>query len=155
MPSALLLVGGAGVTVAAITAGTPLPGWSIAFVSCLILGALATLDAFGLVKDGPLGPRKPAEDRVRDLVAALSESTKVMAEIEREVKARGELADRLQADVKRHEELLKLNRAEVEAVAQTFRTEVHREGMRGFWYQAVLNVIFFAAGVLVTLIFGR
>jgi len=75
-----------------------------------------------------------------------------IAEIEREVKARSALAERLQEDVERHRELLKLNRSEVDAVAQTLGVEVRREGRRSFWVSLAINAAFFGLGVLVTLL---
>lgn len=126
--------------------------WATAFAALFgVLGSWFTLDAIGLTKESLLRAPDPAEDRVRQLVAALTESSRVIAAIEREVKARGELAERLQADVRRHQELLALNRPEVEAVAQTFRLEVRREGRRGFWISLLVNAIFFGLGVAVTL----
>jgi hypothetical protein len=89
---------------------------------------------------------------VKRLVAALTESTRVMAEIQREVTARSALAERLQRDVERHQELLALNREEVEAVAQTLRVEVQREGRRSFWAGVLVNAFFFGLGIVVTLL---
>lgn len=144
----------AGITTTVIFYDTPFPGWFVVFVFAGVLAVYFTLDAFGLTKEHILTPRPPAEDRVQRLVAALSESTTVISEIEREVRARGELAKRLQADVERHQELLALNREEVEAVAQTLREEVRREGRRGFWVGVLVNAIFFGLGVGVTLLLG-
>jgi hypothetical protein len=65
---------------------------------------------------------------------------------------RSRLAERLQDDVARHRELLALDRQEVEAVAQTFRLEVRREGRRSFVASLLVNAIFFGLGVLVTVL---
>lgn len=118
------------------------------------LGFISTMDALGLMKPSLLRPPDPAEDRIRRLIEALAEATRVIAAIEREVRARGELAARLQADVRRHEELLALNSDEVEAVAQTFRYEVQRQGRRGFWIGVLVNAIFFGLGVVLALFVG-
>jgi hypothetical protein len=121
----------------------------------IVAGVLAfflVLDALKMLEEPILRPRDPAVDQVKRLVKALAESTRVIAEIEREVQARSNLAKRLQADVKRHRELLELNRSEVEAVAQTLRVEVQREGRRGFWASVVVNAIFFGLGIVVTLL---
>jgi hypothetical protein len=94
----------------------------------------------------------PAVERVRKLVTALAESTKVIAEIEREVKARSALAERLERDVERHRQLLQLNREEVEAVAQMLRVEMRQEGRRSMWVGVFVNAVFFALGVAATLL---
>jgi hypothetical protein len=75
---------------------------------------------------------RPAEERVKRLVKALGEATTVIAAIEKEVSARRDVADRLQRDIARHRELLKLDRQEVEAVAQTLRIEMRQESQRSF-----------------------
>jgi hypothetical protein len=120
-----------------------------------IIGTYAFFDAVGLIRDGFLGPREPTEDRVPKLIAALTEATKVIGEIERDVKSRSELVARLQDDAERTRQLLALNREEVEAVAQTLRVEVEREGRRGLLMNVVLNAVFFGLGVGVTLLVGR
>ena len=89
-------------------------------------------------------PAPAAENRVKKLTDALTEATNVIAEIEREVEARTKLAERLQKDVQRHQELLKLNRTEVEAVTQTFRMEVKSEGRRAFWLNLFINRVLWA-----------
>jgi hypothetical protein len=122
--------------------GLQIPGIILA-----IMGVYTLLDAIGRTEDPWLGPRPTAEDRVKTLLAALSDSTKVIREIERELKARSALAERLQSDVARHEELLNLNREEVEAVAQTLRIEVRREGRRGFWLSIATHTVFFGLGI--------
>ena len=61
------------------------------------------------------------------------------------------MADRLQHDIKTHEELLKLSSHEVEAVAQVVAGEVRREGTRSLYFNFVLSAIFFGLGVVVTL----
>jgi hypothetical protein len=127
----------------------------IAAVGVGVFGAVELLDALGYVKDGWLGPRKPIEDRVPKLIAALSEATNVIGEIERDVKSRSELVARLQEDAERTRQLLALNREEVEAVAQTLRVEVEREGRRGLLMNVLLNAVFFGLGVGVTLLVGR
>jgi hypothetical protein len=121
-------------------------------VTAAVVGGVFVLDALGILEEPILRPRDPAVDQVKKLVKALAESTRVMAEIEREVKARSALAERLEADVERHRELLALNRSEVEAVAQTLRTEVHREGRRSLWTGLFINAAFFGLGILVTLL---
>jgi hypothetical protein len=120
-------------------AGLPLMLFGLAGVQAFVEGA----------------SRPSAEDRVARLVAALEESSTVIREIEREVTARRALAQRLQADVARHRELLNLNRDEVEAVAQTLRVEVQSEARRGFWLNFLLSALFFVLGVVATLVLSH
>jgi hypothetical protein len=125
----------------------------------LVIGIPAAIFALVLVGDATgytqplLRPPDPAEVRVKKLVEALSESTKVITQIEREVKARGALAERLQADIERNRGLLQLNAVEVEAVAQTFRSEVRTEGRRSLLANVILSAFFFALGIVVTILF--
>lgn len=117
-----------------------------------VFGFVLTLDALGLTESSVLRLPDPTAVRVEKLTGALSEATALIAEIEKEVKARKALADQLGQDVERGRNLLKLNREEVEAVAQTFRAEVRREGRRSLLMSIVINAVFFGLGVLVTLI---
>ena len=139
--------------VALLFAATTDLGWiTIVIVASGVLAIAFTFDALGLTDDSILRPPDPAVERVRRLVDALAESTKVIAAIEQEVKVRERLAERLQTDVQRRQELLALNRQEVEAVAQTFRLAVRREGWRGFWIGVGVNAFFFGLGVAATLL---
>jgi hypothetical protein len=119
-------------------------------VAAAVVGGLLLLDAFGLTTDPILRPQDPAEVRVKRLLDALAETTKVIAAVESEVAARSKLAERLQEDIARNRELIALDRPEVEAVAQTFRLEVRREGRRTLLENILLNAFFFGLGVLVT-----
>ena len=126
--------------------------WSTTWVKlagtvAILIGFVGFLEVFTV----PPPPPQPVEDRVDSLVAALRESTTLIGEIENEIAARSELARRLTADIHRHRELLKLNREEVEAVAQTLRVEVRAEGRRGFRLNILVGAIFFVLGVVVTL----
>lgn len=121
-----------------------------------IFAFLLTLDYFSVGEGGAqiLGRRDPTRDRVQKLITALSESTKVMEAIRREIDANQKMVDRLQADVKTHEQLLALHRSEVEAVAQVVAGEVRREGRRSLYMALAINAFFFGLGVLVTLHFA-
>jgi len=74
------------------------------------------------------------------------------------VRARQELVEQLERDARSHEELLKLRRAEVEAVAQTLRAELDREGRKTLRLGLAQNAFFFVLGVIasvvVTLLIG-
>ena len=49
---------------------------------------------------------------------------------------------------------MKLNSAEVEAVAQTLGYEVRRESRRSFWSGVIVTAIFFVLGIIATHYFG-
>jgi hypothetical protein len=129
----------------------PITTFQVLGMASGIFGIVLIGDALGLTQP-ILRPPDPAEVRVKKLIGALTESTKVIAEIEKEVKARGSLVERLQGDIERHRELLKLNQAEVEAVAQTFRAEVRTEGRRTLLANVLMSAFFFGLGVLVTVL---
>jgi len=88
--------------------------------------------------------------RIEKLFQALSESTRMIASIERELNERSGLVQRLRDDCKRYDELAKLKGAEVEAVVQSLRGELRKEGKRSFWQAVGLNFLFFLAGVVVS-----
>jgi hypothetical protein len=87
------------------------------------------------------------DERIADLSRSLQGAAEAMAAIETEVAERHHLVDRLRADAERYERLVRLNRDEVEAVAQTLRGEVRREGTRGFWLNTIVNVILVGVGI--------
>ena len=89
--------------------------------------------------------------RIERLSRALSESTTMIGSIERELHERSRLVQRLRDDCDRYDHLAKLKGTEVEAVVQSFRGELRKEGRRSFWQAVALNFFFFLAGVMVTL----
>jgi hypothetical protein len=149
LPIALILTAAACISLGAIF---DISALTIVGVFSAVLGPFLLLDALGWTKDPILRPPDPAEVRVKKLLEALAETTKVIGAIEREVADRGRLAERLQQDVARNQELLALKSEEVEAVAQTFRSEVRRESRRSFLASLLLNAFFFGLGVLVTVL---
>jgi hypothetical protein len=87
------------------------------------------------------------DERLRVLVGSLNQASTSVGEIEREIRSRQELVDRL----RREQRLLELNRDEVDAVAQALGGEVKREGRKTFWMGVAQNGVFFGLGVGVTL----
>jgi t-SNARE complex subunit (syntaxin) len=143
----------------ALVAAVSIPvGFTLGVDALQLIGLFSAISAPILAADAMgwtkpiLRPPDPAEERVKRLVEALTEATQVISAIEREVSARSVLAERLQKDVARHQELLALDRQEVEAVAQTFRLEVRRESRRSFFASLLLNAFFFGLGILVTVL---
>lgn len=89
-------------------------------------------------------------ERIEKLSGALRDATNLIGGIERELKERHRLVEKLRDDCARYDQLAKLKATEVEAVVQSLRGELRQEGKRSFWQSALLNFVFFLAGVVVT-----
>lgn len=89
-------------------------------------------------------------ERIEKLSCALNEATNLIGGIERELKERHRLVEKLRKDCARYDELAKLKASEVEAVVQSLRGELRQEGKRSFWQSALLNFVFFLSGIAVT-----
>ena len=89
--------------------------------------------------------------RIEKLSRALHDATTLIGGIERELKERHRLVEKLREDCARYDQLAKLKASEVEAVVQSLRGELRQEGKRSFWQAVLLNFVFFLAGVAVTL----
>ncbi|MBR9883447.1 MAG: hypothetical protein GYB21_07210 [Oceanospirillales bacterium] len=90
------------------------------------------------------------EDRIKRLANNLREATSAISEIEAELKERHALAEKVKSDYERYQKLAGLKRDEVEAVVQALRGELREEGTKSLWKSAIINLVFFIAGVLVT-----
>ena len=90
-------------------------------------------------------------ERIERLSKALKESITLTNEIESEIQQRHSMATKLQADVERFEKLATLKGEEVEAVAQTLRGELRAESSKSLIKSALISLLFFVAGVVVTL----
>ncbi len=90
-------------------------------------------------------------ERIERLSKSLKEAASLSSEIENEITRRNEIVEKLKTDLKRYEELKKLKEPEVEAVVHTMRGELKREGNKSLWQSADLNLIFFLAGIAVTI----
>src|SRR4051794_41046867 len=88
------------------------------------------------------------DERIPKLTNALRESTRIASEVEREIATRSQAVEKLRQE----QELLELDREQVEAVAQTLRGELRREGKRSFWISVAQNMVFFGLGVLATVV---
>lgn len=90
-------------------------------------------------------------ERIEKLSRALTDATNLIGGIERELKERHRLVEKLREDCDRYDQLAKLKASEVEAVVQSLRGELRQEGKRSFWQSVALNFVFFVSGVLVTI----
>jgi hypothetical protein len=96
------------------------------------------------------------EDRLRDLGDLMRSSSRVLEEVQAEIQARITLAENAKRDADEAEQLAQLNDAQRAALARLVRAEVSGEisrgGRRSFWLGVVVNFVFFAAGVGVTVV---
>jgi Fe2+ transport system protein B len=92
------------------------------------------------------------QQRIENLTAALRESVKLIDSITREIESKQQLAVKLQKDNEIVENLLKLKRPEVEAIAQTLRTELDAQDKKSFLRGVAVNAGFFIAGAIVSVI---
>ena len=90
-------------------------------------------------------------ERIDRLSKALKESISLTNEIENEIRERHSIVTKLQGDVDRYESLAKLKESEVEAIAQTLRGELQSEGSKSLLKSAFVSLVFFIAGIVVTL----
>jgi hypothetical protein len=82
----------------------------------------------------------------------LVRANQALSTVERRLESRRRLAERLEVDVERYQELLNLSKSEVEAIAQTLRHEVQRESRLSLGLSILVNVLFFGLGIAVTLL---
>ena len=90
-------------------------------------------------------------ERIEKLSRALTDATNLIGGIERELKERHRLVEKLREDCDRYDQLAKLKASEVEAIVQSLRGELRQEGKRSFWQSVALNFVFFVSGVVVTI----
>jgi hypothetical protein len=134
-------------------------GWiQIVATGLMVIGvgsAIAVLVGFRDRPWKPLDKEGSLQDRIIILTASLSEATKIIGNIELEIKARSTLAEQLESDAARYEELIKLKKPEVEAVAQLLRGELQKEGKATFWKGFVVNLLLFVLGAIVSWLVTR
>jgi hypothetical protein len=115
-------------------------------LSAVVIGLLASIFAEFIKRRYGAEKEEGIEDRVQKLTTSLRQATGLISQIESEITKRSELADRLKADVDRYKKLRSLSQPEVEAVAQTLRFELQKEGTKSFWKGVLVNFIFFLLG---------
>ena len=93
------------------------------------------------------------EDKIAALTESLQSSSSVISEIEAEMEKRSEIAQKLKNDVQRYGQLRELSQSQVEAVAQTIRSEIAGESRKSIWRNAIITfaiaLIFFFVGLWV------
>ena len=81
------------------------------------------------------------EDRIGTLTKNLESASAVISEIESEISKRSEMAEKLREDVRRYEQLRELSQSQVEAVAQTIRSEITGESRKSIWRNAIITFV--------------
>lgn len=81
------------------------------------------------------------EDRITSLTENLKSSSSVISEIQAEIEKRSEIAQKLKTDVQRYEQLRELNQPQVEAIAQTIRSEITGESRKSIWRNAIITFV--------------
>lgn len=115
-------------------------------------GAVASLAASFLTQYFEYRHRgsETLEERINKLTSALQESSRLVAEVEKEIQMRQSLVVELKSDAEKYQKLVSLNREQVDAVAQILQGELRKEGSRSFWKGVAVNFIFFVLGALVS-----
>lgn len=89
-------------------------------------------------------------ERVEQAVHALRDASKIVGDLENEINSRRGAVERLQDQ----QELLKLDRGEIEAVSHLLQGDAKREGRRAVWISVGASAFFFLAGAGLTLLIG-
>ncbi len=94
--------------------------------------------------------KETLEERINKLTSALSDSSRLVAEVEREIQSRQNLVVELKNDAEKYQKLVSINQEQVNAVAQLLQGELRKEGTKSFWMGVAVNFIFFVLGALVS-----
>ena len=92
------------------------------------------------------------QQRADRLSQALREAVDVIEEFRAEIAQGQQTADRLQMDIERYEELARLGREDMEAVARVLRTELQEESGRSFRRDLTMNGGFLILGAGLSLL---
>jgi len=88
-------------------------------------------------------------ERIGSLTKSLRTSAEAVSKIEEEIKRREVLVSKLEEDAATYDEITKLKKSEVEAVAQTLRMELKREGRNALIKEIMIAAFFFLLGFVV------
>jgi len=96
------------------------------------------------------GKELTLQDRISKLTKNLESSVAVITEIETEISKRKNLAQQLETDIGRYNKLKEINKAQVEAIAQTLKIPLLKESRKSWIINAlvafVVALIFFLVG---------
>lgn len=92
------------------------------------------------------------EERLQELAKTMRLSADLVAEVEAEFEVRRAAVEKLKGESETAKRVAQLSEEQSEAVAVLLRGTVVREGRKTFWLGALVNLVFFALGALVTLL---
>lgn len=129
-------------------------------IASFLIGLVATLAGgffalWSVLRQRRVNPEAAEEsprERADRLARGLREAVELIEEFEAEIRRGQRTADRLQADIRRSEELVRLGRDDVEAVARVLRTELRDESGRSFRRDLALNGGFLVLGAGLSLL---
>ena len=117
-------------------------------IGAAVSGLTALLSYWREQKRGREAPT--LEDRIKTLTQNLGSASAAISEIEAEIQNRTKIVEKLRNDVQLYEQLRKLSQSQVEAVAQTIRSEITHESKKSIWRNAMMTfgvaLIFFFLG---------
>jgi hypothetical protein len=125
-----------------------------------LIGALGSLVGAGIafvaarrnLQEATARRTESPRDRVAHLTRALEEAVDVIEEFQTEIVRGQSTAERLQQDIERYEEIARLRRDDVEAVARVLRTELEQESGRSLRRDLVMNGAFVLLGAGLSLL---
>ncbi len=124
----------------------------IGAIAALLASLLAGISVF-LAEKRRREKAPSLEDRITTLTENLKTSSSVISEIASEIEKRRQIADKLKNDVQRYEQLREISQPQVEAIAQTIRSEIRGESRKSVWRNAIITffiaLVFFFIGLFV------
>jgi chromosome segregation ATPase len=117
---------------------------SIPFLIGMVAAVIASLlgATFALLGERKRKEKAPTlEDKITILTENLKSSLSAISEIETEINKRSGIAEKLKNDVQRYEQLKELSQSQVEAVAQTIRSEITAESKTSMWRNAIITFV--------------
>jgi len=129
-----------------------LQGLSVGIALMTIVIGLLTSAFPGLLKLYHQRVQHPLtiEERIEELTTSLGQPVTTISEIEKEVRDRQALVERLQRDAEVAEDLIAVSQEQINAVAQTLRGELERQERSSFWWGVGMNFLFIVIGVTLT-----
>lgn len=126
-----------------------------AAAGALAAAVVALLSATRMRGVAQRAARPSLEDRLADLGSTMAASARLLEEVQAEINARIQLADRARRDAEEAHDLAQLSEAQRVALARLVgtevQTEINRSSRRAFWQSFAVNFLFFLLGVGVTL----
>jgi hypothetical protein len=94
------------------------------------------------------------QDKITELTNNLASSVAVVSEIEQEILKRKDLVAQQQVDMARYEQLLQVNKDQLEAIAQTLTIPVRKESTKNLWLNVLASLVIAAAFFALGYVFG-